>query len=448
MHRSRKPRKKKSLIAKFFTVVFIILFIYVLALGAYVGYTYLNSDEGDNYFDVNKNLFPTNLNIIPKVPERTNVLIMGVDADLTRTDTIMVASFNSVAKEVSIVSIPRDTLVTVPEDRWQIMCENVSALSKNSSRETKINAIHGYGGEENGIEFLKLQLEELLDIDIHYYARVNCEAFRYIVDSIGGIEYDVPMRMYHIDTTKGKELYIDLKPGLQVLDGDKAEQLVRFRYGYPRQDLDRIETQQDFLKVFAATVLDKKNIMSNPTAYLNTIIKYVDTNLGISDAVKYIKYVSDISPSDIKGYTLPGEATDINGGSYYIVDTEETEKLVYDIFKKPADMKSEDEEQEDYEESFDKDIQILNGGYTSGLAGKKQDMLEELGYNVSQIGDYLGKKAKNTRIYTKKDDQGQDLKKYFIDAEIIKDSSLKDCDILIVLGTDETEDIPKTEDDE
>lgn len=446
MSNSKRPKKKKSLVAKFFTIVFVILFIYVIALGAYAGYTYLNGD-GDDDFKFSGNFFPTNLNILPKVPERTNVLLLGVDADLTRTDTIMIASFNSVTKDVNLFSIPRDTLVEIPKDRWNVMCDNVSQLKRNGSREIKINSIHSYAGEDKGIEFLELQLEEMLDIDIDYYARVNCEAFRYIVDSIGGVEYDVPMRMKHKDTTKGKELYIDLQPGLQLLDGDKAEQLVRFRYGYARQDLDRIETQQDFMKVLAATILDKDNIMSNPTAYLNTIVKYVDTDLGVTDAVKYIKYVSDISASNIVGYTLPGESQYIGDTSYYIMDEEEAEELVYDLFKRPASEKINDDSQ--VEESFDKDIQILNGGYISGLANNKKKMLEEKGYTVSSISDYQGTKAENTRIYVKKTGMGEDLAKYFVDAKVVADhSKLDNHDIVIVLGTDETESIPESSDDE
>lgn len=435
MKKIRKQRKRKSLVAKFFLIVFLILMIYFVAFGAYIIYTYFNGNEDDDYFKVNSNPI---LNLLPEVPERTNVLLIGVDADLTRTDTIMVASFNSVSKEMSIVSVPRDTLVKIPEDRWEVMCENIPQLNPNGTREMKINAIHHYGGDD-GIEFLELQLEEMLDISIDYYARVNCEGFRYIVDSIGGIEYDVPMRMKYSDPTQN--LKIDLQPGLQVLDGDKAEQLVRYRKGYVRQDLDRAETQQDFLKVFISTVLSKDNIKSNPTAYINTINKYVDTNFGVTDAVKYVKYISDVNSSNIKGYTLPGSAQYIGDGSYYVLDEDLTEEMVYDIFKKPAHEQNEEVKKET---SFDKEIEILNGGYTSGLAGKKQDMLQDLGYNVANIGDHNGSKTEHTKIYVKKDGQGEDLVQYFHNAKIMVDEEkTEDYDIVIVLGTEETEEMPE-----
>lgn len=438
MKNPRKPRKRKSLLAKFFLIVFSILMIYFVAFGAYIAYTYLNGNDDDDYFKVNGNPI---LNLLPSVPERTNVLLLGVDADLTRTDTIMIASFNSVSKKISLVSVPRDTLVKVPEDRWEKMCENIPQLNPNGSREIKINAVHHYGGDD-GIEFLELQLEEMLGIDIDYYARVNCEGFRYIVDSIGGIEYDVPMRMKYSDPTQ--DLYIDLQPGLQTLDGDKAEQLVRFRKGYVRQDLDRAETQQDFMKVFISTILSKDNIMSNPTAYLNTIIKYVDTNMGVTDAVKYIKYISDIKSENVTGYTLPGASQYIGDGSYYVLDDDLTEEMVYDIFKKPTE--EEGKENTNVEKSYDKEIEILNGGYTSGLAAKKQDMLQDLGYNVVNIADHDGTKTEHTKIYVRKDGQGEDLVQYFHDAKVMVDEDkTADYDIVIVLGTEETEEMPDTQ---
>lgn len=427
--KKRRKRRRKTLIGKFFSILCSILLIYFVALGAYVGYTYLNDNDDDDYFTANKTIIPNF--IAPKVPERTNFLLTGVDADETRTDSIMIGTFNSVTKQVSLISIPRDTLVEIPDDRFRVMKENTSNLKSN---EMKINAVHAFSGKDKGMEYLELQIEDMLDIEIDYYAKVNCEAFRYIVDSIGGIDFNVEERLYYSDPTQ--DLYIDLKPGMQHLDGDKAEQLVRFRYGYARQDLHRVEVQQEFMKTFMATALNKDTILSNPTAYLNTIFKYVDTNLGITDAIKYIKYLSDFNSGNILSYTLPGEPQNIGDGSYYVMDEEAAEELVYEVFKK-ASTKTEDIVKED---SFGKEIQILNGGYISGLAGKKKDLLEADGYTVSDIGDYTGEKKEQTKIYVKKDGQGDDLQKYFTDSKIIADSSkTEEYDIVIVLGTNERE---------
>ncbi len=423
----KRKRKKNRLVRKFFTVLFSILFIYFTALGGYITYTYLNDDENDDYFENN-----TGLNVFSgffsgkSLPERTTVLLLGVDADETRTDTIMLACFNSVTNSVDLISIPRDTKVKVPKERYEIMKQNVSQLS---SREMKINAVHAYGGED-GVDFLKAQIEEMLDIEIDYYAKVNFEGFHYIIDSIGGVKFNVEDRLYYND---GAGFVIDLYPGEQILDGEKAEQLVRNRYSYAMQDLDRVQVQQKFLKAFMAQALQKDTILSNPKAYITTLVKYVDTDFGITDAVKYFSVLESFDAHNITGHTLPGEPEPPNG-AYYLMNKSETEDLVYEIFKKPV---SADGEQPKAESSTNKDIIILNGGYTTGLAGRAKRLLEDDGFNVISIGDEEDK-AESTKIYVKKNGQGEDLIRYFTDGKIIIDEEkTKDCDILIILGTNE-----------
>lgn len=427
----RKRKKKRSLVGRFFTILFSILFVYFGALGGYIAYTYLNSNEEDDYFLNNSGFIPTSFLPSFSPPERTTFLLAGVDDDETRTDTIMLACLNSVTNDISLISIPRDTLIKLtPEGYSEIQEHSSGKLSK----ELKVNAIHSKAGKDFGMEALRNELERQLDIDIDYYAKVNCEAFRYIVDSIGGIEFNVEKRLYYSDPTQN--LYIDLKPGLQHLDGDKAEQLVRCRYSYARQDLDRVEVQQKFLKEFFKKALSTDTIMSNPGVYLNTIMNYVTTDMGITDMVKYAKYAKNISGENIKGYTLPGEPETINGISYYIMDKNETEKMMYDIFKSKSN-KSDNENKKE-ESSKGKSIQVLNGGYTTGLAGSTKTKLEEEGFTVENIGDYNGVKKEETRIYTNEEGMGYDLIKYFKSADVIVDSlETGEYDIVIVLGTGE-----------
>lgn len=428
----KKRKKKKSLIRKFFGIVFSILLVYIVAFGSYIVYTYLNDNDNDDWFANNPTMIPSSL--IPKVPERTSFLIMGLDNEKTRTDVMMVGCFNSITKQLNIISLPRDTLVKIPSDRYQALKDNGSHIK---SPEVKLNEVHSYAGKSLNTEYTIKQIEDLLDIDLDYYAKVDLEAFRYIVDSIGGIEFDVQDRLYYSDPTQ--DLYIDLKPGLQTLDGDKAEQLVRYRKGYIQQDLKRVEVQQDFMREFISQALDKQTIMSNPTAYLSAMFKYVDTNIGITDALKYLKYLDGFSSESITTYTLPGEPENLPTGSYFIYDEEETTKLIYDIFQKPSsEIYQEENSSSSDEPSTEKQIQVLNGGYTSGLAGKTKESLEKNGFTISNIGDYSGEKKEPTRIYVKKEGQGKDLEKYFTESEIIVDSDeTKEYDIVIILGTKE-----------
>lgn len=427
----KNQKKKRSLVGKFFLTFLLILLVYCIAFGGYIAYTYLNDDADDDFFKE----VETSIAEIIKLPEKTNVLLLGVDADLTRTDTIMIASYDSTEKKLSLVSVPRDTRVVIPPDRWEVMCQNIPQLDPYGSRQIKVNAIHNYGGEQ-GVEFLSRQLQEDLGIMIDYYVKIDCDGFAYIVDQIGGVEFDVPMKMDYDDPTPGKELHIHLQPGLQTLTGDQAVQLVRYRKGYDNQDLGRAETQQEFMRVLISAIVKKENILSNPTAYLNAVIKYVETDMNITQMLKYVPEMPSISGSNITGYTLPGEARFIGDVSYYILDDDLTKDMVDQIFfNSPAES---EEESSSPENSLGKKICVLNGGYTSGLAGKKRDMLEREGYSISYIGDYDGLKVGYTRIYVSEEGEGEDLAEYFDNPEIIADSSKTyDCDIAIVLGTRE-----------
>ena len=418
----KRRRKRKS----FFNIVFrIFVFLLVVSIISLTVYSFFYDNKENDKTDqiVQQN----------NIPDLTNVLIVGVDNDETRTDTIMLASYNNVLKEINIISIPRDTLVSVNQNDWNIMLNNFPALSGNRWREIKINSVHNYG-KEQGIDILKRQIESILNINIDYYVKVNFKAFRYIIDSLGGIEFDVPERMYYQDPTQ--DLYINLKPGLQVLDGDKAEQLVRFR-GYAQADLQRVVVQQEFLKTFLKTLINKENILSNPMVYLKTIIKYIDTDFKINDALKYMSFISDLNSIKINTYTLPGEPEYRGGVSYFILDESLLEEMVYEIFEKYKYFN----EDIVYEDSYNKSIAILNGSHTKGLAKKTKDNLTDIGYTISFIGDWGDSKSDQTRIYVKKPSYGNDLEQYFNKSKIIVSQDITrqyGVDIVIVIGKNES----------
>lgn len=420
---SNEEREKRHLMRKFLLIVFSIVFLYITVIAGFIAYTYMNDDESDDYFDNNDSVIPSIFNF--KIPDKTNFVLLGLDESKTRTDTIMAGCYDNVNKKITLISIPRDTLVEIPEGRFRIMKEQGTATID----EMRINSVYHHSPEGYKTEFAVKQIGELLGVDMDYYAVVDFEAFRYIIDSIGGVEYNVEQRLYYVDPTQ--DLYIDLQPGLQLLDGEAAEGLVRYRSGYARADLHRIEVQQDFMKVLIKTLLSKENIVSNPTAYITTAIKYLDTNISISDCAKYVSALKDISAATIDTCTLPGTTQTLSGASYYITDEDELTMLADEVFL------STGKEEFQYEDSFDKDIQILNGGYTSGLARDKMEYLEEKGYKVINISDYSGSKTNNTRIFVKDKAYGSDLMEYFSDSEIIVDKN-QDYDIIIVLGTDES----------
>lgn len=428
----KRRRRKKSLAKRFFRIFFSILTVYSIGVVVFFVYAYINYDttpEKEN----NSGIINTVVESIkPKLPETTTVLIACTDEGEGRTDGIMLVSYNSINNQISMVSIPRDTKVSIPPDMWDVMVKNFPIIANDNPSIKKINAIPNYG-KDRGLEFLETYLEDWLDIQIDYYVHFNFEGFRYIVDSVGGIEFDVPVRMYYTDPTQ--DLYIDLKPGLQSLDGNKAEQLLRYR-SYPRGDLQRVEVQQEFLKVFFRKITNINTILSNPKEYFTALTKYVDTNFTLSDALKYVGEIKKLDVTNTKSYTLPHVTSKrIGSQDYLIMDDNQVREFAYDVFKKPI-TKPEDIV---YEDSFNKSIQVLNGSYTSGLAGKTKKLLEAKNYTIGRIGDFSGTKSEETKIYVDKEGYGNDLLKFFTNAQVIvnpqKIKELGGYDIAIVLGT-------------
>ena len=153
------------------------------------------------------------------------IAVFGVDKDETRTDVILVVNFNSMTNKVKVISIPRDTKVTWSERQRS----KYKQLTGNSISVTKLNEMSAYGQIYNNPgnirDFTINEIQNILTVPIDNYVIVNIEAFNKIVDAIGGVEVDVPQRMYYQDTSQN--LYIDLQPGPQTLYGKDAEGLVR-----------------------------------------------------------------------------------------------------------------------------------------------------------------------------------------------------------------------------
>lgn len=257
-------------------------------------------------------------------PPVTNVLVMATDEDGTRTDTLMLVSFAKKSKEINILSIPRDTYVTVSQENFSLMREE---YPQPASPSMKINAVHHFGGEKYGVELLKQEVCNLLGVNVDFYVKVDFEAFRYIIDSVGGIEFDVPVDMKYTDPLQN--LYINLQKGPQKLNGEQAEHLLRYRSGYANADIGRISVQQDFVKAFINQTISKGTLLSHPTVYLDVIFKYkyVKTDVEFLDAVSYALLIGGIKTDNIKTQTLPGTPAMRGGQSVYLPKVSEIENV-------------------------------------------------------------------------------------------------------------------------
>ena len=228
------------------------------------------------------------------------ILIAGTDKGGYRTDTMMLLSIDREAGKLSLVSIPRDTL---------IYCEYSVP---------KINSAYGFaGGGEDGMQELLKRVGEIIGFQPDGYVVLDLTAFEQLVDLMGGVEFNVPMDMNYSDPSQ--DLYINLKAGEQKLSGQTAMQLVRFRSGYATADLGRVDVQRQFVSAALEQWLSVKNILKVPAA-LKLLSQSTQSSLTSANYIWLAEAALACDRANIQTRTLPGAATYIAGGSYYVLD--------------------------------------------------------------------------------------------------------------------------------
>lgn len=300
--KARSPKKPMNPKKKRFIIITVIVAaLLIIGLTAWGISNFLNSSitntDGDVLVD-------------DIVEDKVSVLLVGADGGGYNTDTIMLAMMDCKTHALSIMSIPRDTRVPNP-------------YGGNSYR--KINSVYTAKGMDGLIE----QVGQITGLPVNFYVKVDFEGFREIIDILGGVYYDVPMRLKYSDPAQN--LYIDLQQGYQLLDGAKAEQLVRSRSQYAEADLARTDVQRNFIKEVIKQHANASNLLKIGDLY-EAMSKYVKTNITMGDALKYATALTQVSDEDIQMFRLPGVADGSTGVSYYLYDSEEMEQLAHDVF--------------------------------------------------------------------------------------------------------------------
>ena len=432
-----KPKKPFHPIRTFFKIVLsMVMAFLVLSGGAAFAYYKIT---GESPFGGYVGTSGTDLNFFDAMLQRDiklNVAVFGTDKEGARTDVMFVVHYDSAAQSLDLLSLPRDTRVSVCDEVIESYEEN--GHSYNSV--TKLNAIHSYSAGDDCCENTVLQIEDLLGIHIDHYIKIDLDAFRKIVDAVGGVQVDVPQDMDNEDPAQ--DLYIHLDAGLQTLNGDQAEQLVRFRKN-PTGDEGRIEVQQLFLQALAEKVLSTESILSNLPDYISILYKDVQTDISLTDALKYANYIEKIDMNAMTMQTLPGSGQYVGDVSYFIHDPEATEALVDQIFyseKTPVSDSAGTTGSVTASDSKNYTIQVRNGGNVTGLANRYTETLKAEGYQLTTPDNYTGTQNNYTRILVSEDGMGEDLISYFSDARVeVAPSELPTgVDICIILGTNES----------
>jgi LCP family protein required for cell wall assembly len=246
-------------------------------------------------------------------PPTFNIVLLGKDYDYDnkgirldtgRTDTIIVFHVDCNTKKIAGISIPRDTLVNIPK-----------------YGDNKVNAAFHIGGVALALD----TIENLLGVNIDYYAVIDPESFKKIVDIIGGVDIYVEKDMKYRDSWA--RLNINLKKGQQRLSGEEAEGYIRFRHD-AMGDLGRIERQQKFFHALISEILKPNNIMKLPSI-VQEAFRYIQTNIPPAEIVSLGMFIArEKGDIQIKTATLPGSL----GRGYWIPNREEIIKFVNQLF--------------------------------------------------------------------------------------------------------------------
>lgn len=262
---------------------------------------------------------------------RVNVLLIGLEGP--RSDTIMLVSFDRKTKEGNIISIPRDTYY--PRD----------AYDKYSEMQ-KINAV--FGSEKDGYKALMQAVEDIAGIPVDKYVSVEYDGVREAVKAIGGVNFNVPFYMKYTDIYDEPPLYINIPAGQQIINGDKAIELLRFRNGdpgypsYPDGDLGRVKTQQEFIRAAV-----KKSLSLKLPSVVNAVYPHVKTNLTITELLGLAKDAIGFSTDNLSSGVLPGEPKYLGKLSFYIPNGQEITKAMYDLYDVPLSVDSNEESMAD-----------------------------------------------------------------------------------------------------
>jgi LCP family protein required for cell wall assembly len=241
---------------------------------------------------------------ISSLPGRVNILLMGVDSNgrntqrflNTRSDTMMLVSLDPDAQKVGIVSIPRDSRVKLADGHGT----------------DKINSAHALGGPELAVK----TVEEAFDVHVDHYVAIDVQGLRKVFHVLGPADILIEKKMRYTD--HAGNLHVNLEPGMHTLTPEQMEEYVRFRHD-ARGDIGRIDRQQWFMRAITQKLKEPTVIFKLPELF-KLADEYVETDMKFEDMVRIAAFGKNIQASQVETAMLPGKATSIHGGSYWVPD--------------------------------------------------------------------------------------------------------------------------------
>jgi LCP family protein required for cell wall assembly len=263
----------------------------------------------------------------PDLDKPLNILLLGADSrtnsDPGRADAIILVRVEPASGHVRLLSLPRDTRVTIP-----------------GHGENKLNQASGGYYKGGGTSLLVNTIETALvpGLRIDYTVKTDFAGFAAIIDALGGVTIDVEERMYY----KGVDVFIDLQPGVQHLDGKHALEYARFRmdavgdFGtWSGQDHGRVERQKKLLAAILVQAKDVRTLLRLP-AIIRTVRAAITTDVPYDVMARIAMAYRDITAKDVELVPFTGVPQYVDGVSYVIPDMDKLRSIVGPLFGVPA----------------------------------------------------------------------------------------------------------------
>jgi LCP family protein required for cell wall assembly len=291
-----------------------------------------------------------------------------------RTDTMMLVHIGADAGDVSVVSLPRDTLATIPaytDDKGK----------KHSAHQAKLNAAF----EAGGAALMVKTVEQLTAVPINHYVEINFNGFLQMVDAVDGVDVCLPQAM------KDKKSGLNLPAGRQTITGPQALAYVRARYVDPTADLGRMKRQQKFVAslmkkaMSAGTLLNPVRLNDFLSAVAGSIT--MDSGLDRDQVLALADRLKGTNPGSIAFLTVPiSGSKDVKGvGNVLMWDRAEATQLFSAIAQDKPIVKATTAAASPTVTVAPSAVRVkvLNGTSTAGLGGKAADDLAAVGFAIA-----------------------------------------------------------------
>lgn len=303
-------------------------------------------------------------------PEQRRQLTTG-NAQGRRSDTMILLSVSDSQKSITAVSLPRDSLVTIP-------AYTDDAGVRHAASKNKLNAAFAFGDAPLTIQ----TIEKATGLRIDHYVEVDLAGFVKLVDAIGGVEVCTPTAI------TDKDSGLNLPAGRSKLDGGQGLAFVRARHIYADQDLGRIRAQQRFVGSMIKKATSS-GVLLNPVRLnrvLGSITEAVNTDMDKDQLVEQVRNLRDYKPGDVAFMTVPiANGNDyVDGVGSVVTWDKQQARALFTKLKNDVPLN---------EPSGSKltvapgriTLQVLNGAGIQGLAGGAADDLAGIGFGMADI---------------------------------------------------------------